>query len=64
MGGGGGWWWIPLHYLVTSENDFRLPEAVTTKFIPQLSAIFHFAFSERGIEVTKFQFLFTLKSNQ
>ena len=22
-------WWIPLHYLVTSENDFRLSEAVT-----------------------------------
>ena len=27
--GVGGVWWIPLHYLVTSENDFRLSEAVT-----------------------------------
>ena len=26
----GGWWWIPLHYLVTSEKDFRCSEAVTT----------------------------------
>ena len=25
---GCGWWWVPLHYLVTSENDFRLSEAV------------------------------------
>ena len=29
MVGVGGGWWIPLHYLVTSENDFRLSEAVT-----------------------------------
>ena len=29
---GGGWWWIPLHYLVTSEIDFRLSEAVTTSW--------------------------------
>ena len=27
MGGGCGW--VPLHYLVTSEIDFRLSEAVT-----------------------------------
>ena len=28
--------WIPLHYLVTSEIDFRLSEAVTKRDLPTL----------------------------
>ena len=36
---GGGWWWIPLHYLVTSEIDFRLSEAVTMASILDVAKV-------------------------
>ena len=39
VGVGGGWWWIPLHYLVTSEIDFRLSEGVTIASILDVAKV-------------------------